>query len=200
MVRDLTEEDRELLFFMRNQAVSLSKLELARAVMGSKILENLKGLLNHHFFTETINLSNTARNKYIDQQLLIQFLILEIEKEPKFSGPEIMNFAGKLRIEGIPSEVEEKVSNVMTYLHDAIGEDFKEKRIHIPMLYLIALDAIEKDVKHELFHAWMLEFFNDINKEDNEYKQATGAGSARKQNIEIRINYVKNHFKNYLAR
>lgn len=203
IVRDLTDEERELLFFMRNQAVSLSRLELTRVLMGSQVLDTLKGLLSHPFLTETIQLSEKAKNKYTDQQLLIQFLILEMKPELSFSGKEIMGFAeDTLRGNGVPQDVENKLSNVMTYLHDAIGgdgKDLKFNRIHIPMLYLVACDALEQNVSPEVFHAWMLQFFNDIAKDGNEYKNATFAGSARKQNIDIRTKYIKKHFADYLA-
>lgn len=207
IVRDLSDEERELLFFMRNQAVSLSSLELTRVLMGSQVLDKLKGLLRHSFLTETLRLSETAKNKYTDQQLLIQFLISEMKPELGFSGKEIMNFAEKtLRDNGVPQDVEEKVSKVMTYLHDAIGENPSEevtklikKRIHIPMLYLVARDALEQNVNQEVFYAWMMQFSNDINQNTTEYTNATRAGSARKGNVDIRKNYIEDNFAKYLA-
>ena len=209
IVRELFDnEERELLFFLRNQAIPLSNLELTRVRMGSQVLDTLKVLLVHPFLTDTINLSHIAKNKYIDQQLLIQFLISEMQSESGFSGKEIMKFAEEtLRITGIPPEVEEKVRNVMTYLHNAIGEDgakeiakLIKKRIHIPMLFRVACDAFEQNVKPELFHAWIVQFFNDIsNDTDNDYIKATHAGSARKQNVDIRTDYIREHFENYLT-
>jgi len=202
MVRDLTEADRELLFFMRNQAVSLSTLELTRAIIGSQTLDKLKGLINHPFLQETIGLSKKALNKYTDQQLLIQFLILEMKKEATFTGADIMKFADEtLKKEGVSPGIEEKVNNVMTYMQEAFGGDFKGiKRIHLPMLYLVACNAIERSKSPEFFHAWMVKFFQDIDQKDNdEYKLATGAGSAQKLNVDKRINYIIQHFKDYIA-
>jgi DNA-binding transcriptional MerR regulator len=204
VVRELTNEERELLFFMRNQAVSLSRLELTRVLMGTQVLDRLKGLLSHPFLTETIQLSHNARKKYTDQQLLIQFLILEMQPDLGFSGKEIMSFAEEtLRGNGVPQDIENKLNNVMTYLHDAIGEEAKNlnlNRIHLPMLYLVACDALEQNVSPEIFNAWMKQFFNDIATENNEYKNATTSGSARKTNIDIRTKYIKKHFVDYLTK
>ncbi|MDR3587127.1 MAG: DUF262 domain-containing protein [Desulfosporosinus sp.] len=201
MVRDLSEADRELLFFMRNQAVSLSTLELTRALIGSQVLARLKDLINHPFLQETIGLSKNALNKYTDQQILIQFLILEMKKEATFSGAEIMEFAdGILKKEGVLPEIEEKVNLVMTFLQTSMGEDFKGiKRIHIPMLYLVGCNAIEQGKSPEFFHDWMIKFFKDIDQNGDEYKLATGAGSAQKQNVDKREKYIRKHFEDYLA-
>lgn len=200
MVRDLSVTDRELLFFMRNQAVSLSNLELTRALIGSQVLASLKDLINHPFLQETVGLSKNALKKYTDQQILIQILILEMKKEATFTGPEIMEFANILKKEGVPPEIEEKVNNVMTFMQDAMGEDFKGiKRIHIPMLYLVGCKAIEQNKSPEFFHAWMEEFFQDIDNKDDEYKLATGAASAQKQNVDKRAKYIQKHFEEYIA-
>ena len=89
--------DRELIFFLRNQAVSLSSLELTRALIGSQVLAQLKDLINHPFLQETIGLSKNALKKYTDQQLLLQILILEMKPELSFSGPDIMEFGGEFK-------------------------------------------------------------------------------------------------------
>ncbi|SPF47045.1 conserved hypothetical protein [Candidatus Desulfosporosinus infrequens] len=210
IVRDLDgAEERELLFFLRNQAIPLSNLELTRVRMGSSVLDNLKPLLTHPFLTETIKLSRIAKNNYVDQQLLIQFLISEMQTESGFSGKEIMKFAEEtLRVTSITEEIEEKVRNVMTYLHDAIGEDSDKeiaklikKRIHIPMIYRAACDAFDQNVKPEAFRAWMLQFFKDIsNDPENDYSKATRAGSAQKRNVDVRTAFIKEHLENYLTK
>lgn len=70
--------------------------------------------------------------------------------------------------------------------------------MHIPMLYLIACNAIEQRKSSDVFHDWMLQFFQDIQKDD-EYKLATGAGSAQKKNVDKRVKYIKKHFEDYLV-
>ena len=198
MVRDLSESDRELLFFMRNQAVSLTSLELTRALIGSQVLARLHTLIHHPFLQESIGLSKISLKKYTDQQLLLQILMLEMNKT-SFSGADIMEFGGTLKDEGVSPEIEEKINNVMTFMQNAMGEDFKGiKRIHIPMIYLVACSALEQNKSPEFFHDWMVQFFQDIQKDD-EYKLATGAGSAQKQNVDKRIKYIKKHFEDYIS-
>jgi len=53
----LTEEQRAQVFYMRNQSVHLSKMDLSRVVLGKKARDILTNLCQHQFLQEKVALS-----------------------------------------------------------------------------------------------------------------------------------------------
>ena len=61
ILRPLDEEERATVFFMRNQAVSLSKMDLSLVMLGQRAMDIFADLCNHDFMQNKIKLTTPAR-------------------------------------------------------------------------------------------------------------------------------------------
>lgn len=194
-LRPLTEDERETIFFMRNQAVALKNTELTRVLLGSANMDIVHQLCKHEFFTKC---SITTKG-YIDQQLTMECLLLETGKDYGFSGSDMSKFAEELKLEGISDELKEKLITVFDYLNIAFVEKYRPlKKIHIPMIYSVAKIAIKDGLKPEEFFIWVKKFFEDTMGDDNDYVRAYSNSSAVKANVKIRIAYAVEHYNTFL--
>lgn len=195
-LRPLSEDDRETLFFMRNQAVSLTNIELTRVLLGSTSMKVVEDLSNHNFLNKTAIGSVASKNKCKDQQVVLECLLLDSNKELGFSSKDLRKFAEEIKEEGISDKQKEKVVETFEYLDSAIEEKSRYlKKIHIPMVYSVAQLAIEKNVPGEVFFNWMESFFESLKENpDNEYNNAVSSSSASLLHVKKRISFMLNHF------
>lgn len=199
-LRPLTEDEREILFFMRNQAVSLTNIELTRVLLGNSAMNAVEELSANNFFNKTAIGSIAEKNKCKDQQVVLECLLLDCDKELGFSSKDLMAFAEDLKIEGISENQKKNMIDTFKYLDYAIYEKLScLKKIHIPMVYKVAQEAIKRDLPGEVFFAWMNSFFDFIKENpNNEYNSAVSSSSAKLVQVRKRINYMLNHFNQYI--
>jgi hypothetical protein len=76
VLRPLDSEDRATVFFMRNQAVALSKMELSVVMLGEEAMNTLGELCAHNFMRNKIKLTAPARRNHDDLRIFLQYLIL----------------------------------------------------------------------------------------------------------------------------
>lgn len=192
VIRPLSEDERETIFFMRNQAVSLTKAELTRVLLGSKSMGIIQNLCEHEFLNKT----NISRKRYLDQEVMLQCYILETGKDYGFTGKEMPKVAEEIKEEGISEELNNRIISVLDYLNTAIKDKNSSlRRIHIPMVYYVAKQAIHDDIAPEIFNEWVNKFFKDIKGDVNEYTEACNNSSATKTNVQRRLNFIINHYK-----
>lgn len=86
VLRPLEETERATVFFMRNQAAALSKMDLSRVLLGEQYLNTLQKICDHPFMCEKIKLTEPARRKNEDLLVLLQFLLLLKRPDAGFSG------------------------------------------------------------------------------------------------------------------
>lgn len=196
-LRPLTEEEREIVFFMRNQAVSLTSVELTRVLLGSSSMAKVEKLSKHSFFKKT-GLSTVASiNKCKDQQVVLECILLDTGKNLGFSSKDIRKFAEEIKEEGIDDSLENKFISTFNYLDSAIPEKSKYlKKIHIPMVYSVAQLAMKDNIPGEVFFDWMESFFKFLKENpENEYTNAVSSSSALLLNVRKRIDFIQRHFR-----
>jgi hypothetical protein len=197
VMRPLTEEEREIVFFMRNQQVPLTKVELTRVNLGSGVMTRIEQLATHPFMSK-VNLSVSKTNRYQDQQVILEILMEEMRKEYSHSGADLMEFAKELRKEGISELVEKNIVKIFDFMNKAYPQkNSKLRKTHISTLYVVASKAIDADITEEWFAEWTEKFFADIKGEINDYTEACNAGVNTKQSIVKRKVFANNHFDNY---
>lgn len=193
VMRPMTEDERELLFYMRNQAVSLTKIELTRVLMGSEALRTITALAQHPIIKK-LNLSSSK--SYRDQQVIMEILVLETGKNMSFEGSALMKFAEECKREGINKEVTETLIKVFDYLDAVIPKKMPIAKVHIPMLYLVAKRAMADNVDGEVFFKWIKKFFKENKGADSEYSKACDSGLLQKSKIQTRIKLMTDHYIN----
>ena len=194
--RPLSEDERELLFFMRNQAVSLTNIELTRVLLGSNSMKIVEELSNHKFLDKTAIGSVASKNKCKDQQVILECLLLDSKLELGFSSKDLRAFSEVLKEKGISKEEKDNVIKTFNYLDLAVVEKSKYlKKIHIPMVYSIAQIAMERNIPTEVFYVWMESFFKHLKlNPDNEYNNAVSSSSASLLHVKKRISYMLDYF------
>jgi len=192
-IDEATMEELEELFYRLNNGMPLKQIETTRAILGGKLLLYVETIANTPFFQQKIALSKKARQRFADQELVLQILSLIHNREAGFSGKEIQQFVKELRRVELQKELVTKIQNVCYYLNEAFPK--KEKflrKLHIPSIFIIALENQENAlvISPKAFGAWCETFFQDIPKA---YFEASQSGSAKKENVQTRINEMKKH-------
>lgn len=196
-IEDVTSNEIEDLFFRLNNGMPLKTIETTRAILGSRIIKFIESIAGTPFFSKKVNISKSAKQRYVDQELILQTLMLIHGADTGFSGKEIQEFAKLLKNNELRTELMAKMQNSCYFLNEAFTK--KEKflrKIHIPMIFKLVYD-IQKNgwlITPKDFYKWSIEFFSNI---PAEYQLAMLSGSAKKENVKKRINIISEHFYNY---
>lgn len=196
-IDEATMDELEDLFFRLNNGMPLRQIETTRAILGGKLLLYVKEIANTPFFQEKIALSKKSRQRFADQELVLQILSLIHNREAGFSGREIQSFVKELRKNELQKELVTQIQNVCYYLNSAFPN--KEKflrKLHIPSIFILALENQENAnlISPKEFGEWCSSFFTNI---PDDYYQASQSGSAKKENVQKRIAVMKEHHHAY---
>lgn len=193
ILRPLDEEERATAFFMRNQAVSLSKMDLSLVMLGQRAMDIFADLCNHSFMMNKIKLTAPARRKHDDLSVLLQYLILRTKPEMGFSGAEIMSFCDDIKNGEVSVPTEEMLA-LLIYLDEAITvKKAYLKKAHIPIVLYVAQNAMDAGVGHEQFENWLDNFFETLDA-DGEYMLTCKSGSSKRGNVQARVRIMSSSF------
>lgn len=195
-IEDITLQEMEELFTRLNNGMPLRQIETTRAVLGSRVLMFVENISELDFFASKTNISSGARKRFTDQEMVLQILALVYNEQTGFSGKELQAFAEILRKEDIQDSLRAKMQNASYYLNEAfLKKERFLKKLHVPMLFKIVLDMIERGelatVLPKEFGKWATDFFEEI---PTAYSEACQAGSARKENVQKRLSVMNSHF------
>ena len=196
-MEEIGEDEIEELFYRLNNGVALRPIETTRAILGSRVLQFVADIAGMHFFTEKVNVSKVARQRYVDQELVLQILTLVHNRDTGFGGKEIQTFVRELRNAEIRDELRAKMQNACFYLNEAFPR--KEaflKKIHVPMLFKLVLDLQEAHavMPPKEFGEWAKHFFDNL---PEDYVEASRAGSAQREKVQRRLAIMSAAFQAY---
>ncbi|WP_244319467.1 DUF262 domain-containing protein [Geobacillus subterraneus] len=198
-LEEITTAELEQLFYRLNQGVPLRKIETTRAILGGQVLRFVEEIANTPFFQEKVNLSKAARKRFVDQEVVLQILMLLHRRDTGFSSKEMEAFVKELKAKELQEELKTKIQNVCYYLNEAFPVKKKFlKKLHIPMIFLLALENQENDriIPPKAFGEWAETFFSNL---PSDYFAASQSGSARKENVQTRIQSMRRHHHAYFA-
>jgi len=176
-------------FFMRNQAVGLSKMDLSLVVIGQEAMDKFAKLCNHSFMQNKIKMTMPARRKHDDLNVLLQYLILRDRPEMGFSGTEIMGFCDDIKSGEVNINADE-ISAVLDYLDRAIlSKRAYLKKVHVPLVMHVANAAMKKGMIPAEFASRLDGFFANMDA-DSEYMAACQSGSAKRTNVQLRLRII----------
>ncbi|WP_067621145.1 DUF262 domain-containing protein [Alicyclobacillus acidiphilus] len=204
VIEEATQEQMEEQFYRLNNGVPIRPIELIRANLGDSVLKFVERISSLPFFDKKVNLSKAAKRRFVDQELVLQILLLVHHPDTGFSSKEIRAFVQELRDSGIQDVLQAKMENASAFLNEAFAGDSKKtflKKAHVPMLFKLVLD-IQKyalEITPQQFAEWAQPFLENP---PAEYKEASQAGSARKENVQRRLMVMReafnSHFKTQL--
>lgn len=189
--RPMSEDERALEFFMRNQGMPLSKTQLLKGHLGQKVLDSLKSLINHPLMAK-LGLSDSKTEQ--DLQVVMECLIQESGQDISFSGDDVTSFAKRLHSDGSPLKSILYVNQVFDYLDKAIQDKFKLRKLHVSTIYIVARKALKHKIPEDKFLDWMTSFFKNNKGVDNEYTKACDKGVLKKASINARVKFMTSDF------
>lgn len=194
-LKNIDEDEVEEMFFRLNNGVPLSKIEMTRAKAGSDIMNFINSVSEMPFFSNTISLTSTMRKRFVDQELILQILQYIIDGSTDFSGKNIQQFAIDMRKEnGITEEYQNQIIDTAKYLAEALPDNIVElKKLHVPMIFNTAMQAIEDEINPEKFGGWVQLF---LNHKPSAYTSASGAGTAKADRVATRYKEMLKHYTN----
>lgn len=198
-VLEISQQEMEELFVRLNNGVPLRRIETTRAILGGRVLQFVQNIASMDFFAEKVNVSKGARQRYVDQELILQIISLVHNRDTGFSGAEIQAFVKELRNVEIRDELRAKMQNASFYLNEAFPRKEKFlKKVHVPMLFKLVLDCQEQNVMvtPKEFGVWAHHFFENL---PEAYSTASRAGSARKEKVQKRLAIMSEAFKAYFT-
>ena len=201
--KDMTDDDVKEQFKKLNYGSSLNKAELLRSTTNIDVMKFIKSIADVPFFANSIKISDNARNKLVDEELIRQIILLVMKNEPVGIGSkEYNNHNEELNQNGIPGEVKEIIQEVATYLNQALpAQEMYLKKVNIPMIFMTAKQAVSEDVSPEKFGGFIQHFFNGKNKKAIRYKyeNACGDKSASKEKVKIRLEEMMDEYKESIS-
>jgi hypothetical protein len=190
ILRPLGTEERATVFFMRNQAVALTKIDLSLVMLGEEAMEKLDAFCIHNFMQKKIKLTEPARRKHTDLQVILQYMILRLRPDMGFSGTEIMNFCDDIK-NGEVKISDEEMTGLLDYLDEALPEKRQYlKKIHIPVVLLAAQAAKDAGIAAENFGKRLDAFFESLENRPD-YAATYESGSAKRTNVQARAKILR---------
>jgi hypothetical protein len=193
--KNITSEQRDEIFLRLNNGMALTKMELTRVMASSNVMEFINEISKYEFFQNIIAISDSQRNRFTDQEIILQILSVLINGYTKgFSSKELQEFALKLKEDGIQDNIKEVMKNTTDYIYQAIPVKEKfMKKVNIPIIFNIAVKAQNNEITPEKFGGFLQDFFSNT---PDEYDYATDSGSAKKENVKVRIDELNKYFDN----
>ena len=207
---DATEEELEFVMFYLNDGEPMSAMEKTRVKAGRKVIEYLEEIAKCNFIINKLNLSSTDRQRFIDQELILQIMSLVMEYGKSFSTGDIRNFAVTLK-DGVSDEVTNTLIETFEYLDKAFPSDDRMlKKLHVPSIFKIGMQMIEEKVEPEIYGKIVTDFLNEQSKllkehkkDDTisigDYNEACSGGTAKKEKVNKRIDTLGFYVFNAVA-
>lgn len=198
---DVTSNEIEEIFFRLNNSTPLSKPQKSRPLMGVDNSIFVNEILAGRFFTEKCCFTLKQRKSSDDMCTLIQGMMLLDEKYRGYeytsiSADSVMEYSKFIK-NNYPAECKERLQRIIGFLDNVFYmKDKNLKKINIPMLFLMADEALSRGIINSQFRSWFYAFFQFCKEE---YSQFCSSGSIKKEKVIGRIAVMTKDFERYFA-
>lgn len=208
-IKGITNDEINEMFIRWNSGTALNKMELTRAIYG-ELIEQVNEVSQYDFFAEDIKLSKSARNRFQDQELILQIAML-IEKGQNdikgFGSKEITEFIKEMKSKNklLMKKTLASLKTASSFLHvayDNLSEEGKKamKKVNVPIVFNQALTAIEQKIKPTFFAEFIEDFLVVNYSIDSVYGESLQSGSSKKENVLTRINEMDLAFQDFVEK
>jgi len=195
--KNITEEEIEEMFLRQNDGEPLRKIEYIRAKAGNDVRKFLNKISDMSFFSNNINVTKTARNRFTDQQVILQCVAM-LRDNFTLNAKSIENMIIELKEEGMTEEFSKHFEKISDYLNAVFSDEkFKYlKRVNVPIIFKLAEKAMNHNMSALDFFDFIDRFFDNISEE---YEEAMSQGSASEKQVTIRYNVMSKAFEEFLS-
>jgi len=199
---DVSDEVIEEIFFRLNNSTPLSKAQKSRPLMGVQNSIFINEILSSRFFTEKCSFSKMQLKKSDDMCTLLQGMLLLDSKYRGYefdsiSADEVMTYSGYIK-NNYPIHLQERLKRIIAFLDNVFyTKDKNLKKINIPIIFLIADEALDKSITGINFRRWFNSFFDE---HKDEYNQYCSSGSIKKEKTLKRLEVMTHYFEEYFLK
>lgn len=207
-LKGLSDEERDEMFVRWNSGSVLSKIELTRA-KHSALISQINELAEHEFFATDIAMTNTGRNRFQDQEIVMQIAML-LEKGRDgikgFGSKEIDEFVMEMKKENktltkaLMTRIK-AISNFMNMVASELDDKQKKKilkKANTPIVFYQASKLIEEKIKPNIFSEFLIKFLDEEYNIDSDYGQSLQSGVSKRENVVIRLNEMELAFNEFV--
>lgn len=206
---EITDEEIEDLFFRMNSGTALSEQQKAKGKMGVKWATRLNELGEHIFFKELAAFSPTQIKSDAHITAILQTMMMMDNFNYKNVSQRVIAAYQMTFKEDEENKLVlfKKVEAAINYLMEVFSkkDTLLLKKVHLPMILLTALEAIDQNVEPDVFSHWVIAFKEAFKASESitdiptTYKEFTGKGTTDKVKADGRMNEMKRHFNEYLT-
>lgn len=209
----MTDEERDEMFIRWNSGTGLSKIELTRA-MHTELIKQINEISELPFFADDISVTDKARNRFVDQEIILQIAMLLDEGKNNIKGfgsTQIKDYV--LRLKSVNKTLSEKIikqfKDVSGYLNSAVHDfDYAQrtkalKKVHVPIIFYTAIKAMKEGVRFNDYGDFVKKFLVEDYSVESDYGQSCQKSSSKKESVLIRItemNHALDEFIEELAK
>lgn len=196
---DVTDDVIEEIFFRLNNSTPLTKPQKAKPLMGVENSIFINEILAGRFFTEKCSFSKMQRQKSDDMCTLLQGMMLLDNKYRDYefqtiSADEVMTYSQFIK-NNYPDECKDRLKKIIGFLDNVFYmKDKNLKKINIPVIFLIADEALKRSITGINFRRWFTSFFDE---HKDEYSQYCSSGSIKREKTFGRIDVMTKWFDDY---
>lgn len=194
MLDDVTEEEIEEIMNRLNNGKILSSYEKAR--IKATDLQTIQEVAKHPFFN-TI-LTESAINKYANEQIIVQSKIVLDEKEPCLDAGFVTKFMLNLELSDEDIRKLNLIFDKLNLCYQKIeSKKIKKllaKRTHLVSFVPATLKAVEEEWDDQEFAEFIQEFLADM---PDKYSGACVQGSGHTNNVKTRLVEVEKAMEDY---
>lgn len=194
IVEDTTDEELEEIFARLNASTPLTLIQKARTEMGAELAGWTRKMIKFPFFEQAVSMTVAQARRESELEMLLQSMLL---MEAKMAGynykaismREVMKFCKEIRGK-YTMQKRIATQSIIEYLSDAFEEKHKFlKKSNVPMVFMMADIAMQKDVKPKEFKKF-IDIFNANISPD--YEENMGSGNIKRVKTEGRLKAIYN--------
>ena len=191
---NMTDDDKILIFSRINSGVPVTKADIARIKVPSR--KAFAKLRDHQALAA--NVRPAALKKYADEDIIQDIYILSYVDNPCLLTASRTTTLASIEVTDVQKEELTNALDYMLAFYQTIKTDKRlysklRAKTHITMLGYMAVIALRNDISQEVFIEKAKAFYNGEGRVvtiSNAYNMAASSGSARTENVCIRMNEV----------
>lgn len=197
---DVTNEIIEDIFFRLNNSTPLTKPQKSRPLMGVNNSIFVNEILAGRFFREKCCFTPKQLKNSDDMCTLLQGMMLLDNKYRAYEyttiSADVVSIQYSKYINGnYPDECRDRLKKIIGFLDNVFYIKNKNlKKVNIPILFLVADEALKQSVTGTNFRKWFTHFFENCKEA---YGQYCSSGSVKKEKTLGRINVMTESFYSF---
>lgn len=152
------------LFIRLNSGKPLSKAHIRHATLNGRLAEFINICTNHHFFSQTVNMTDAQKRSGGLEELITQCLLLISRNGvAELSGDQLSDFVCNLKENGLNDGLKNAFISTMDYFREAVPERYAPlKKVHATTLFLLAFKAMNEGIDPHNFGGFVQQLFRKL--------------------------------------